>query len=214
MTQVTSLLIFRDCGGSSRIAHSVPAHGTVVASSVAEQMYHWNDEPRSKTENSTGSTIYVKEDVMKSLIPWRRFEAAPFEGFRNEMERMMQRFFGEPIGGNGATAIESWSPRVDMEETDKEVLVKADLPGVDPKNIDISVTGDVLVIRGDKKEEREEKNKNYHRIERFQGDFYREISLPPGADPEKITAASDKGVITITIPKKAGVQPRKIPVKA
>jgi HSP20 family protein len=130
------------------------------------------------------------------------------------MEQMMRQFFGEPFRDNGATAIESWSPHVDVEDTDKEVLVKADLPGVDPKNIDISVTGDVLAIRGEKKEEREEKNKNYQRIERFRGDFYREIPLPQGVDPDKITAASDKGVVTITIPKKPGVQPRKIAVKA
>jgi HSP20 family protein len=111
-------------------------------------------------------------------------------------------------------ALETWAPRVDVEETEKEILVKADLPGVDAKNIDISVTNDVLALRGEKKEQHEEKKKNYHRIERFQGEFYREISLPPGADPDKIVATSGKGVVTITIPKRPGVLPRKIAVKA
>jgi HSP20 family protein len=85
---------------------------------------------------------------------------------------------------------------------------------VDPKDVDISVSGGSLVLRGEKKEEREDKKKNYHKVERFVGRFYREIGLPPGTDPEKITATSAKGVITITIPKAPQAQARKVPVKA
>jgi HSP20 family protein len=151
---------------------------------------------------------------MKNLSPWRGFSVTPFEGFRQEMEQMMHRFFGEPYRGNGGATLETWAPRVDVEETDKEMLVKADLPGVDPKNVEISVTNDVLALRGERKEQHEEKKKNYHRIERFQGEFYREIPLPAEAETDKVAATSVKGVVTITIPKKAGAQSKKIFVKA
>ena len=132
------------------------------------------------------------------------------EPFRQEMEDLMQRFFGDE-DGNGKT-IKAWAPRVDVEETDKEILVKADLPGVDPKAVEISVENGVLTIRGEMKEEKEEKKKNYHRVERFSGSFYRSLALPPGADAEKVAATSANGVVTVTIPKKPEAQPKKISV--
>jgi HSP20 family protein len=149
---------------------------------------------------------------MTSLIPWTR--TGSFLGpFRKEMDDVFERFFGAP-GDNGGEAVRAWTPRVDVEETDKEIVVKADLPGVDPKDVEISVVDGSLLIKGEKKEEKEEKKKNYHRVERFIGQFYREIPLPTGADAEKISATSAKGVIAVTIPKKAEAQPKKIVVKA
>jgi HSP20 family protein len=151
---------------------------------------------------------------MKSLIPWRRRTGGAFETLRHEMEGLFERFFGEPLEGNGGEGLRAWAPRVDIEETDKELLVKADLPGVDPKDVDISVSDGSLVLRGEKKEEREERKKTYHRVERFVGQFYREIPLPSGTDPDKITATGSKGVITVTIPKTPQAQTKKITVKA
>jgi len=145
---------------------------------------------------------------MRSLIPWRVRHGGALDTFRNEMEDLARRFFGEEENG-GAT----WAPRVDVEETEKEILVKADLPGVEPKDVEISVTDNALMVRGEKKEEREEKKKHYHRMERFAGSFYREVPLPTGADLEKISANSSKGVITVTIPKKPEVMAKKIMVK-
>jgi HSP20 family protein len=149
---------------------------------------------------------------MTSLIPWSR-TGSLLGPFRKEMDEVFERFFGAP-NDNGGQAIRAWAPRVDVEETDKEIVVKADLPGVDPKDIEINVVDGSLFIKGEKKEEKEEKKKNYHRVERFVGQFYREIPLPAGADAEKISAASAKGVIAVTIPKKAEAQPKKIVVKA
>jgi HSP20 family protein len=146
---------------------------------------------------------------MKGLIPWRRTTGL-LEPFRHEMEELFDRFFGPEDGGNGATA---WAPRVDVEETDKEILVKADLPGVDPKDVEIAVSDGALVVKGERKEAKEERRKNSHRVERFVGQFYREIPLPAGADEDRITATSAKGVITVTVPKKPGAQPKKIAVK-
>ena len=150
---------------------------------------------------------------MKSLIPWRQRDGGFLRPFRQEMEDLFERFLGEPYEEGGVT-MRTWGPRVDVEESDKEILVKADLPGVDPKNIKISLTGGALILKGEKKEEHDEKRKNYHRLERFVGRFYRELPLPSSADPEKISASSANGVITVTIVKKPEAQAKKIPVKA
>jgi HSP20 family protein len=141
----------------------------------------------------------------------RRRGFGTLDVFRNEMDELFDRFFsGE---GNGM-AQQTWAPRVDVKETEKEFQVKADLPGVDPKDIEISVVDGALTLRGEKREEKEEKKGNVHRTERFVGQFFREISLPPGADADKVNATSAKGVLTISIPKKPEAQPRKISVKA
>jgi HSP20 family protein len=155
---------------------------------------------------------------MRSLIPWRSgggLLSTP-DTFWPELEGMFRRFFGEPRmeTTNSLREGKLWAPRVDMEESEKEIVVKADLPGVDPKDVDVSIVDGALVLRGEKKEEREEKDRNYHRMERFVGEFYREVPLPAGADPDKITACSCKGVIKVTIPKKPEVLPKKIEVKA
>src|SRR5579883_2721990 len=101
---------------------------------------------------------------MKSLIPWRR-EAGPFELMRREMDELMKLFNGPFVEPERASL--AWVPRVDVEESEKEFVVKADLPGVDPKDVEVTLTENVLVLRGEKKEEKEEKKPNYHRVERF-----------------------------------------------
>jgi HSP20 family protein len=131
-----------------------------------------------------------------------------------DVEDLFQRFLGEMTEENGNGPFQAWAPRVDVVETDKEIFVKADLPGVDPKDVEITVTDGSLVLRGEKKEEREEKKKSFHRMERFVGKFYREIPLPPGADAAKIVASSGKGVLTVTVPKTPQAQAKKIPVLA
>lgn len=147
--------------------------------------------------------------MQTTLTPWSP-GAGMLDPFRREMEDLMDRFFGQE--NRFTLAMKTWAPRVDVEETDREVLVKADLPGVDPKNVEISVENGVLTIRGDRKEEKEERKKNYHRVERFAGAFFRSIPLPPGVDAEKVSATSANGVVTVAIPKKPEAQPRKITV--
>jgi HSP20 family protein len=144
-----------------------------------------------------------------ALTPWRS-EFGMLEPFRKEMEDFMGRFFGGE-NGNGQLA-RNWAPRVDVEETEKEILIKADLPGIDPKAVEITVDNGVLTVRGEKRDEKEDNKKNYHRVERFSGSFYRAIPLPSGADADKVAASSAHGVITITIPKKAEAQPKRIAV--
>jgi HSP20 family protein len=147
---------------------------------------------------------------MRLLTPWARKNGGPLQAIR-EMDDWTRRLFGLPI--EEAVYAPAWEPRVDVEETEKEVVVKADLPGVDPKEVDVSVLDGVLILRGEKREEKEEKGKNFHRAERFRGTFYRELPLPAGVDPDKVSAVCAKGVVTVTIPKKAAAQPRKITVK-
>jgi HSP20 family protein len=143
-----------------------------------------------------------------TLAQWRPFGFT--EPFRREMESLFDRFFGEEAG-NGQ-AIQSWSPRMDVEETDKDIVVKADVPGVDPKAVEITVQDGVLTVRGEKEKRMEEKKKNFYRIERFAGSFSRQIVLPAGVDAEKVDATSANGVVTITIPKKPEAQPKRIPI--
>jgi HSP20 family protein len=168
--------------------------------------------------------------MMTNLIPWTKntietvrqdlenmFERCtgqrlPGETVRQDLENMFERYTGERLAGNGET-MKTWMPRIDVEETDKEITVKADLPGVDPNAVEITVTGNILTVAGEKKEEKEENKKNFHRLERFEGKFYRQIALPAGADADKVNATSANGVITITIPKKPELQPKKINVK-
>jgi len=116
------------------------------------------------------------------------------------MRGLFDRFFGE-LSEGASEALPTWAPRVDVEETDKEIVVQADLPGVAPEDVDISIEDGSLVLRGEKKEERKEEKKDYRMMERFVGRFYREVPLPAGTDPEKIAATSAKGVITVLIPK-------------
>ncbi len=149
-----------------------------------------------------------------NLIPWRGGLTSTFQQFQREMDQMFQRFFGDAEENGSRSSLISWSPRVDVEEDDKQFLVKADLPGVDPKDVEVFVVDNTLTLRGQRKEQREEKGKNFHRLERFEGQFYREISLPRGIDADKIQAKSTNGVLTVTIPKLAQAQPKKITVHA
>ena len=95
----------------------------------------------------------------------------------------------------------AWSPSVDISEDDAKILVKADLPGVDEKNLSVKVEDNVLVLSGERKFEKESRDENYHRFERVYGSFERSFTLPESASPDKIAANYDKGVLRVEIPK-------------
>jgi len=150
-----------------------------------------------------------------SLIPWKRREMVhPLVSFRDQMNRLFEDFWGrewglEPLFGGERP----WSPALDVAETGDMVVVKAEVPGIDPKEIEVSATGDALTIKGEKRQAKEDKSETYHRVERTYGAFERTVPLPQGLDLDKVAASFKDGVLTITFPKKEEHKPKQIAVE-
>lgn len=126
---------------------------------------------------------------------------------------MMEDFWREPFGNLSPLFRDVGFPAVDVSEVDGVVTVKAELPGLDPKDVAISVENDILLLRGEKKFEDEEKKDNYHRIERAYGSFSRTIPLPGKVKEAEAKARFDKGVLTVTLPRDAAEATRTIPIE-
>src|SRR5438309_1155859 len=139
-------------------------------------------------ERRTRTAVSGRRDAMKGLPSWREGTGGALDALRHEVEGLFERFLREPAAPAGGGEKQGWSPAVDVEETDREVVVKADLPGVDPKDVDVTVTEGTLVLRGERREERKEMGKTSHRTERPCGRFYREVRLPAGIDRDGIAA--------------------------
>jgi len=136
--------------------------------------------------------------------------AATLSSLRDEMNDLLSRFWSstnEPFG------LAEWTPALDVSESDDAVLVHAEIPGIDPKEIEISVVGDTLTLRGDKKDETEQKGHNYHRVERRYGSFTRSLALPASVDPDQVTATARQGVLEIRLPKREEAKARRIEIK-
>ena len=115
-------------------------------------------------------------------------------------------------GDRSSVVTSNWTPSVDIKEEDERFVLKADIPGVDPKDIDVSMDDGVLTIKGERNHESEEEANGYKRVERSYGTFYRRFSLPDTADAERVTAKGENGVLEVFIPKHEKVQPRRITV--
>jgi len=145
---------------------------------------------------------------MADLIPWR----GEIDRLRDEMDRLYERLFDWrpfrrfPMEGE-------WVPWVDISETAKNIVVSAEIPGMEAKDIDVSLDGSVLTLRGERKHEKEEKEENYHRVERAYGSFFRSIQLPAEVDSSKVKASYKRGVLKITLPKVKKQESKKIEVK-
>lgn len=153
----------------------------------------------------------------KREVPVRREEwSNPFLSFQREMNRLFDNFFSDFSPARFEEGFGGYFPNIDVKETDKEIRVEAELPGLDDKDIDISVSDDVLTLRGEKRMEKEEKESGYYRMERSYGSFHRDIALPCEVDSENVEARFRKGILTIRLPKKPEVQrkARKIAIKA
>lgn len=138
-----------------------------------------------------------------------------FSTIQSEMDQLFDRFFrGDweaPLSLFGGRA--GWGPSVDVADGEKEVVVKADIPGVEPRDLDISISGSTLTIAGEKKEVHEDKGKDYYRSERHVGSFRRAVELPSTVDSEKVNAEYKNGVLTIRLEKVQSARPRKIAVR-
>jgi len=152
---------------------------------------------------------------LRSLIPIgrNRSVASPFMSLQREIDRLFEDFSrGFPtIAGNGATAL---MPSMDVTETDKEIEITAELPGLEEKDVQINVADNILTIRGEKKAEKEQKDKNYRLVERSYGSFERTLELPEGVNADAIKANISKGLLKVTVPKPAPTQAKKIEVKS
>jgi HSP20 family protein len=135
-----------------------------------------------------------------------------------EMEKRLSTIFGRPaVATSGdkkeAITVAEWSPLVDITEDDKEYLIKAELPEMKKEEIKINVHEDVLSISGERRYEKEEKGKKYHRVERAYGSFVRSFTLPEDADGSKINAEYKEGVLKLHLPKSEKAKPKAIEVK-
>jgi len=154
--------------------------------------------------------------MTRDLIPWRKkhdiLPARKTDSPITELHQRMDELFDDFFGGFGVTrwplensALEKMiiAPDIDISETDDEITVSADLPGLDEKDLQVTLDNGILTIRGEKEREKEEKKRDYHLIERSYGEFQRSIPLPSEIDPDKIHARFKKGVLRVSIPKKA-----------
>jgi HSP20 family protein len=164
---------------------------------------------------------------IKDLLPsiWKKDEASakryedhPVFSLQKEMDTIFDDFFKRfdlmPFEREPAR-FGTFSPSVDVKDNSKDVTIKAELPGMDEKDIEVSLTDGAIIIKGEKKEEKEDKDKDFYRMERSYGSFSRTIPLPTGIDSQKANAVFKKGVLTITIPKteEAKTKLKKIKVK-
>jgi HSP20 family protein len=167
--------------------------------------------------------------TIRDLIPWKRDDSlvpvrrrqeddAPLD-FRSQMNRLFDEFFERPFalspftGESGITG--DFAPRLDISETEKEVTISAELPGMEPQDINIAIDRGILTISGEKEAEKEEKGKRFYRVERSYGSFHRAIPLPNEVDEDKIDAKFKRGVLKVRLPKTkaAQEQSRRIPIK-
>lgn len=161
-----------------------------------------------------------------NLVPWKGksrnkgnddlFELAPpIARLRNEMERVFDRFFGAaPLEwpADWPAVFGTGVPALDIAETDDEVVVRVELPGVDAKDLDVTVTGDMLTLTGEKKSQTEQKGENYFHSERRFGSFRRTVRLPTGVDRDSVAASYANGVLTIRMKKQESAKAKKVKV--
>jgi HSP20 family protein len=145
-----------------------------------------------------------------SLTRWDPFREL------EDMSARLNRLIGQPVGRSsdaGQLTLADWSPAVDVQETDAEYLIKADLPAVKKEDVSVEVRDGVLSVRGERQQEKEEKGKRLHRVERAYGVFERRMGVPADVDPTKVTAEFADGVLQVHLPKSAMSRPQTVSVK-
>jgi len=160
-----------------------------------------------------------------NLIPWRRKRKhregptgpeAALARLRAEIDELFERFLGEPWSAGLLDSLPMRlgpGPRIDLIESDDEVTIKADLPGVEPEDLQIGLEGTMLVLRGQKKQQIEHRQRDYRYKERLFGSFCRTIPLPASIDPDKVEATFRNGVLTVTVAKRPEAKPKRIAIQ-
>ena|SRR5437867_4130191 len=139
-----------------------------------------------------------------------RFE--PFRDLQDRMNRLFTESYRGQAGEEDWALGGTWAPAVDIYEQENNIVIKAELPGVDPKDVDIRLDNNILTIKGERKFDNDVKKENYHRVERAYGVFTRSFTLPSGVDPNGIKAEYKDGVLRLTLPKREEAKPKQIQI--
>ena len=145
--------------------------------------------------------------MMRGLMPWTGMPS-----MKSDMDRLFDRL--AEMKWNELPALGDWAPSMDVSETKESLVCKVEVPGMEQKDIQISLQENLLTIKGEKRQDKEEKDEHYHRIERSYGAFTRSLRLPVAVDASKVTAVIKSGVLTVTLPKTVAAKGTTIPVKA
>jgi HSP20 family protein len=144
-----------------------------------------------------------------AIVRWDPIQDLP--AAQRQVNRFLSEAFPRLFGG-GEPSTRTWAPPVDIYETENALVLKADLPGVDPKDVEIRIKDGILYIKGERKFEKEVKEEDYHRVERSYGTFTRSFALPNSIDTEHVTAEYKDGQLTLTMPKREEAKPKTIKI--
>ena len=148
-----------------------------------------------------------------SLIPWRRRDVVgSLDGFQREMNRMFDDFFGRDFAVEPFARTGEWVPALEVSESETALAVKAELPGLDPKDVEVTLADGILTIRGEKKKESETQEKNVHLVERSYGSFERSVQLPTDVKLDAVEAKFKNGVLTVELPKAEEAKTRAVKI--
>lgn len=146
-----------------------------------------------------------------AIVRWEPFRDVV--SAQDQFNRLFNETFSRFLGENEPTAKAAWAPAVDIYEKENSVVLKAELPGVDPKDVDIRIEDGTLYLKGERKFEKETKEENYHRIERSYGSFMRTFQLPRTLNADNVTAEYKDGILTLTLPKREEAKPKAIKIQ-
>jgi HSP20 family protein len=169
---------------------------------------------KEKKSKKIGSLPFRRGDdeggYKMAIIRWDPFR--DMVTLREKMNRMFEDVFTGRSEEGKELAQNTWAPSVDIYENEIEVVLTAEVPGIEEKDIEIKIEDNTLSLKGERKFKTEMKEENYHRIERAYGSFYRAFTLPNSIDPENIRAEHENGVLKITMPKRQELKPRKVKI--
>lgn len=146
-----------------------------------------------------------------NIMKWEPF--MDFLSLQEKMDKLFEETISPHVGKGGELLAGAWHPAVDILENEKEIIIKAELPGIDLSDVSLEIADNLLTLRGERKFERDTKKENYHRIERSYGSFQRSFTLPGTVDQTRINAKLKDGILEVKLPKVENLKPKQIPVE-
>lgn len=148
-----------------------------------------------------------------TIVRYNTLGNVPGRHLQDEFKQVFERFFGDAAGDQSDVVTSQWAPRVDIREEADRFVILADIPGVDPQDIEVQMDKGILSLKGERASDQQEEGIQFSRRERAWGSFYRRFALPDSADPDAVTASGRHGVLRIDIPKRPQATPRRIQVQ-